>query len=108
MAAEIWPSLGVSYARNGGTPLLIASVISGLGVAAATKLAWQYFIQPMHWTATRLPEEEGLSAAFGPAQQPRSLCLCRIASSRLHAGGLSALNAPTSQYQLAPQPFRTR
>jgi hypothetical protein len=49
--------VGILFDRDNGPPLLIASVVSTLGVAAVIKLAWQYFIQrPMPETATRLPE----------------------------------------------------
>jgi hypothetical protein len=55
LAETLWS--GILYSSNSGPPLLIASVVSTLGVAAVIKLAWQYFIQrPMPETATRLPE----------------------------------------------------
>jgi hypothetical protein len=55
LAETLWS--GILYNSNSGPPLLIASVVSTLGIAAVIKLAWQYFIQrPMHETATRLPE----------------------------------------------------
>ena len=55
LAQTIW--VGIYLGRESGTPVLIASVVSTLGVAAVIKLAWQYFTQrPMPETATRLPE----------------------------------------------------
>jgi hypothetical protein len=56
LAQTIW--VGIYYGRDSGTPLLIPSVVSALGVAAATKLAWQYFTHPAYGygTITRLPD----------------------------------------------------
>ena len=52
----IW--VGLYYGRESGAPLLITSVVSALGTAAATKLAWQYFTHPAYGygTVTRLPD----------------------------------------------------
>jgi hypothetical protein len=55
LAETIWA--GIYLGRESGTPVLIASIVSTLGVAAVITLAWQYFTQrPMPETATRLPE----------------------------------------------------
>jgi hypothetical protein len=55
LVQTIW--VGIHIGRESGAPLLIASVVSAFGAAAATKLAWQYFVQrPMPETATRFPE----------------------------------------------------
>jgi hypothetical protein len=56
LVQTIW--VGIYIGRESGTPLLIASVVSAFGTAAATKLAWQYFTQPAYGygAATRLPD----------------------------------------------------
>jgi hypothetical protein len=56
LAQTIWVS--IYYGRDSGTPLLIASVVSAFGTAAATKLAWQCFTHPAYGygIVTRLPD----------------------------------------------------
>jgi len=56
LVQTIW--VGIYFGRDSGTPLLIASVVSAFGTAAATKLAWQYFTHPAYGygTVTRIPD----------------------------------------------------